>query len=62
MLEIVEVTPLELDWAFEDPLEDFDWERYEDENETEDWELYTYDEDGDIGGSDFEDTGNGREG
>ena len=60
MLEIVEISPLELDWAFEDPLDDFEWDRYEDETTSEVWDIPLDDIDMQTADSEFDDNENGR--
>jgi hypothetical protein len=54
-MEVVETTPLELDWAFDDPIEwEEDGEEWDDEDDDdwdddEDWDDEDWDDDDDDG-------------
>ena len=60
LLEVLEHTPLELDWAFEDPLDEIYWDPRQDDSTHEEWDFYQFDEDEQTGDSEYVDTGNGR--
>ncbi len=52
---------MELDWAFEDPLDDGDWDRYQDEPLVGEWDYSASDEDFQMSDNEYQDSGKGQE-
>jgi lysine biosynthesis protein LysW len=49
-LEVIEVSPVELDWAYDEPEEDWDdgeWDDEDDEEDYDDWDEDDWDEEED---------------
>ena len=61
LLEVLELSPLELDWAFEDPLDDGDWDGYQDESLVGEWDYSASDEDFQVSDNEYQDSGKGQE-
>ena len=60
LLEVVELSPVELDWAFEDPLEDEEWDDYDTDSPSDLWDDVDFDDDESLKSRKKHLRGNGR--
>jgi lysine biosynthesis protein LysW len=60
LLEVVELSPIELDWAFEDPLDDEEWDDFDEESLSDSWNDIDFDDEALLNGRRNHSRGNSR--